>query len=240
MTSPNFPCGYLNDLDIVQKIQVPEGNTIWIRFTDFECERKHDTVTLTDGDGTRLGLFDGEANSDDDWRHNEIVSNTEVVEVLFHTDSSGYMAGWKLDWGMYWMICVACIILNVTGTVGDQEAKPKSWILTSPYWPQPYSNNIRSTQTIQVPEGNTIRFAWTNLDTGSSDYVQIKDGDGTDLTPKLSQYYEIGESKLPPPGVSNSNIMHVKFHTDGDSGRTGWRLEWGKCKVIFLPVSMLC
>ena len=106
------------------------------------------------------------------------------------------------------------IILNVTGIVGDQEAKPKSWILTSPGWPHRYSNNIRSTQTIQVPEGNTIRFAWTF--------------DGTDLTTKLSQHYEIGESKLPPPGTSNSNIMHVKFHTDNSGRRTGWRLEWNE------------
>ena len=68
------------------------------------------------------------------------------------------------------------------------------------------------------------------MDTGSSDYVQIKDGDGTDLTTKLSQHYEIGESKLPPPGTSNSNILHVKLHTNGNNydRRTGWRLEWGE------------
>merc|ERR1712212_212469 len=59
LTSPNFPERYLDRLDIVKKIQVPEGNTIRIRFTDFDCERKYDTVTITDKDGTRLGLFDG-------------------------------------------------------------------------------------------------------------------------------------------------------------------------------------
>ena len=104
LTSPNFPCGYLNDLDILQRIQVPENNTIWIRFTDFECQPGRDTVTLTDGDGTRLGFFEADSSADDDddavdWRNNEIVSNTEVVEVLFHTDSMGYIEGWKLEWG---------------------------------------------------------------------------------------------------------------------------------------------
>ena len=77
LTSPNFPERYLNDLDIVQKIQVPEGNTIWIRFTDFDCEREYDYVTITDNDGTRLGLFDGGENSDDDWWTKEIVSKTQ-------------------------------------------------------------------------------------------------------------------------------------------------------------------
>merc|ERR1712088_1150947 len=95
LTSLNFPEKYFNGLDIVQKIQVPEGNTIRMRFSDFECEEEYDTVTITDKDGTRLGLFDGWMNSDDDWR-DEIVSNTSMVEVLFHTDSSSTYSGWRL------------------------------------------------------------------------------------------------------------------------------------------------
>ena len=98
LTSPNFPKRYLTDLNQVQKIQVPKGNIIWIRFTDFECERRYVTVTITDKDGRRLGLFDGGVNSDDDWQK-EIVSNTDTVEVRFHTDSSRVFKGWRLDWG---------------------------------------------------------------------------------------------------------------------------------------------
>ena len=113
LTSPNFPERYLDRLDIVKKIQVPEGNTIRIRFTDFDCERKYDTVTITDKDGTRLGLFDGGENSEDDWRTKEIVSNTDTVEVLFHTDSSGTRTGWRLDWGKHKVvIIILCHSLN--------------------------------------------------------------------------------------------------------------------------------
>ena len=112
LTSPNFPERYFNNLDQVQKIQVPEGNTIWIRFTNFDCEREWDTVTVSDKDGTRLGLFDGGENSDDDWR-NEIVSNTDTVKIVFHTDNSRTGSGWRLDWGKYQVILIACIILNV-------------------------------------------------------------------------------------------------------------------------------
>ena len=98
LTSLNFPERYPSSINQVQKIQVPEGNTIWIRFSDFECERDFDYVTVTDKDGRRLGLFDGGVDSEDDWQK-EIVSNTDMVEVRFHTDSSGTDKGWRLDWG---------------------------------------------------------------------------------------------------------------------------------------------
>ena len=100
LTSLNYPEDYPDNIDQVQKIQVPEGNTIWIRFTDFDCEEEYDTVTVTDKDGTRLGFLDGGVNSDDDWRK-EIVSNSDTVEVLFRTDDSNYKKGWRLDWGKY-------------------------------------------------------------------------------------------------------------------------------------------
>ena len=113
LTSLNYPEIYLNGLDYVQKIHVPEGNTIRIRFTDFDCEPFYDTVTITDKDGTRLGLFDGGENSEDDWRTKEMVSNTDTVEVLFHTDSSGTRTGWRLDWGKHKVvIIILCHSLN--------------------------------------------------------------------------------------------------------------------------------
>ena len=74
LTSFNFPEDYPSNIDQVQKIQFPEGNTIWVCFTDFDFEEEYDTVTITDKDGTRLGFFDG-------WRE-EIVSNSSTVEVL--------------------------------------------------------------------------------------------------------------------------------------------------------------
>ena len=100
LTSLHFPEDYPTNVDQVQKIQVPEGNTIWIRFTDFRCEHEYDYVKIYDKDGTRLGFFDGGARSDDDWR-DEISSNSNTVEVRFHTDGSVVYKGWKLVWGGY-------------------------------------------------------------------------------------------------------------------------------------------
>ena len=115
--------------------------------------------------------------------------------------------------------------------VGDEESLLKSGVLTSPNYPEGYPNNHDSTQTVQVAEGKTIRYVWTNFQTEvrQYDYVEIVDEDGTYLTP---EGHGVAGNSLPSPGTSSSNIMHVKFHTDGDTTRTGWRLEWSKYSLI--------
>ena len=105
---------------------------------------------------------------------------------------------------------------------------PKSGVLYSPYYTSDiYPNSHDSTQTIQVAEGKTISFTFTNFNTEPEyDYVEIIDEDGTNLTPgpgpklwgRLPSKFQETSSK--------SNIMHVKFHTNADTQRTGWRLEW--------------
>ena len=89
LTSPNYPERYPNDLIQVEKIQVPEGNTIWLIFTDFECEDV-DIVSITDGDGTQLNSDSGEA-----WRK-QIFSNTNTVEIVFNADDSVNDKGFRL------------------------------------------------------------------------------------------------------------------------------------------------
>ena len=104
-------------------------------------------------------------------------------------------------------------------------------MLTSPNYPQLYPNNHDSTQTIKVAEGKTI---WILLDKFNTereyDFVTLTDDDGTDLTDQLtadggtvlSGKYEDEFSYA----YIQSNIVHVHFHTDGNTQRSGWRLEW--------------
>merc|ERR1719427_1767033 len=121
-----------------------------------------------------------------------------------------------------------------SGIVRDTDSLPKNGVLMSPNYPDPYPKNQRSTQIIQVAEGKTIHFAWTDFNTEyPNDYVQIQDENGTDLTPfaKLSGMSKslpppVWGSTLPPSGVSSSNVVHVKFSTNHEHAFTGWRLEW--------------
>ena len=108
--------------------------------------------------------------------------------------------------------------------IGDEEGMPKSGVMMSPNYPQRYPNSHDSTQTIEVAEGKTISFAFTDFNTEPEvDFVQVVDDDGTDLTTKLW-----GRAPSDVSFNSVSNIMHVKFHTDVDIQRTGWRLEWNE------------
>ena len=112
LTSPNFPDfeGYLSNLNLVQKIQVPEGNTIRICFVDLNIEHGlHDVIIINDKDGTPLGFLYG---GKDGWQ-NEIVSNTDTVEVVYETDGSGPGMGWRLNWGEHKvLITILCHSLN--------------------------------------------------------------------------------------------------------------------------------
>ena len=103
MSSPKGSDGkYPNNLNQIQKIQVPEGFTIWIRFTQFYVAGM-DNVTITDKDGTSPGQIDGIPGSDNFWHFGdkEILSNTNIVSVQFKTDaiSDKYSFGWRLMWG---------------------------------------------------------------------------------------------------------------------------------------------
>ena len=97
LSSPNYPANYPNDLHQRKTIQVAKGNIINIHFTDFELESPDpvDYVEITDGDGTNLGHLTN------DFSELNIRSNTETVDVLFHTDGSVTRKGWSLEWIEY-------------------------------------------------------------------------------------------------------------------------------------------
>ena len=108
LTSPNFPGSYPSNLNLVQKVQVPEGTTIWIRFTELDCELS--TVTVTD---TGKLLAKMEFNSillngtySEDWTR-QIVSDSNAVEVRFRSYSSAEDRGWRLEWGESEVILIA-------------------------------------------------------------------------------------------------------------------------------------
>ena len=122
-----------------------------------------------------------------------------------------------------------------TGTIRDEESTPKNGVLTSPRDARGlYPNSHDSTQTIQVAEGKIIKISFWDFNTESGrDTVEVVDGDGTNLAPlslclpQLSGMSGIGRCES-ATFTSNTNTVHVKFHTDNARQRTGWRLEWSE------------
>ena len=112
----------------------------------------------------------------------------------------------------------------MTGTVDDGTSRPANGVLTSPNFPEEYPDTHDSDHIIQVSEGKTLRLHFTSFNTDSGrDYVSIVDDDGDEWgVPKLWGNSVPEDIVIQDP---NENV-HVKFHTDGDRQRSGWRLEW--------------
>ena len=102
MTSPNYPDLYPNNHHSTQTIQVAEGKIIKMTFIEFHTELG-DSVEIMDGDGTNLtplckrglrGSFHGCLSG----ALTVFTSNSNIVNVTFHTDNIGQSTGWKLEW----------------------------------------------------------------------------------------------------------------------------------------------
>ena len=73
-----------------------------------------------------------------------------------------------------------------------------------------------------------IRFSEIKIASSSSckeDYIQIFDGDGTELLSKTC-----ASVYLPPVTISYTNKAVVIFHTDNNAVSIGWRLKWREGK----------
>ena len=108
--------------------------------------------------------------------------------------------------------------------------------MTSPNFPARYANNLHERKTIEVAKGNVIKIHFTDFDLerpDEVDSVHLTDGDGSFLGHFGARYYVDGEDVEPgairiPDITSNTETVHVLFHTDASVTRSGWRLEWSK------------
>ena len=102
MMSPNFvyvpghrvpwDSRYPPNVHETKTIEVPKGKKIKIHFSHFMVEACCDYVRIHDGDGTLLGNYHQKPKKD-------IVSRTDTVHVLFHSDPNAQREGWRLEWG---------------------------------------------------------------------------------------------------------------------------------------------
>ena len=108
---------------------------------------------------------------------------------------------------------------------------PTSGVLTSPNWPEDYSNDIHLIWKIAVPKGNIITIQMTHKEleyAEYADYVRITEGPGTG--PTIKRYH--GKSTgWRDQVLSTTEAVTVTFITDGSVTKKGWRLEWGECRT---------
>ena len=105
----------------------------------------------------------------------------------------------------------------------EPESLPTSGVMTSPNFPSNYPNDLHQRKTIEVAKGNVVNIRFTDFSLESPDrvdYVELTDGDGTSLGHFASL------QQLEGVITSNTETLHVLFHTDGSVTERGWRLEW--------------
>ena len=97
VTSPDFPGDYPNDLEKIFTIKVEEGLAVFLEFTAFNVEYsptcRYDHLTITDGDGTTLM-----EKSCGSTLPAAITSTSNMVNLVFNTDSITTKTGWSLSW----------------------------------------------------------------------------------------------------------------------------------------------
>ena len=110
VTSPNYPGYYPYNLDKTYMIQVEQGEILLLQFNAFDVAFKrtengqcnYDFLTIKDGDGT--SLLDKAcsvttlAGEDLPGLPGDILSNTNVVKLIFHTTGMDVSSGWSLNW----------------------------------------------------------------------------------------------------------------------------------------------
>ena len=114
--------------------------------------------------------------------------------------------------------------------------------MSSRNFPANYPNDIHERKTIEVAKGNVIKIHFTDFDLerpDQVDYVDLIDGDGSFLGRFGGRHYlddeevrreeEGGRRAIRISDItSNTETVHVLFHTDSTITRRGWRLEWSK------------
>jgi len=112
------------------------------------------------------------------------------------------------------------------GVLPDEpETKlPESGEMTSPNFPNDYPSGLHQRKTIQVAKGKVINIHFTDFEVehpGQFDFVEITDGDGS----RLGRFSADQNGNLPNV-TSNTETVHVLFHSDEETAKRGWRLEW--------------
>lgn len=94
LSSPNYPGHYSHKTRMTHRIGVEQGLLMNLQFTYFDTEKCCDHLKITDGDGTVLMRASGNSLP----MPTNISSTSNVINILFTTDSGVSRKGWSFSW----------------------------------------------------------------------------------------------------------------------------------------------
>ncbi|KAM4604952.1 CUB domain-containing protein 2 [Polymixia lowei] len=227
ISSPNFPGLYPYNVQCAWLIVVAEGSSVLLTFDHFELEYHascaYDYIKIYNGvsedEGNLLGTYCGDISPP------QFTSSWNVMSILFHSDRHvarrGFAVSYRKD------MCGGVL----TGLSG---------IISSPGYPQDYSNNADCSWTIHVSNSTVVSlvfldFQLENNEGCNFDFVALFDGP-TVTHRHLGNY--CGGDK-PPNTVTTSNQLLVVFKSDFNIGGRGFKAYYysGECQQVLSAVN---
>ncbi|KAL5010260.1 hypothetical protein ScPMuIL_012565 [Solemya velum] len=241
IASPRYPNHYLNI----------EADYSWTVTTEIGM-RIQVTVVVLDTDGFRrtsclfdyLQLLDG--GSDDSPEIGKycvdipepIITTTNQLRVVFHSDMSvsgmGFLLNWEATSLQPSMTTPSSTAIPVPGCGAILRANESIQSLTSPGYPDGYTSNLDCTWTISTDVGHHIRANVTDIDTEthhSCNYDSVKFTERFSLNRFLSSWDRLlgkycGRRGNVEPITTAGNTLRVNFVTDSSVNGSGFALDY--------------
>ncbi|XP_060536860.1 cubilin [Cylas formicarius] len=222
------PTGYINfnekspqTRECQWNITVRSGRTIELGFVEFNLGPNvtggcHNYLMIRNGqysDSPILG--NGKYCGNDIPSPNVLKSTGNHIYVKY--TGSGLIQGFKLKYQEIGVECGGQIILSAFDNFTE---------ISSPNYPNIPTPHTECIWIIRAPAGEILRidfeerFDLTNDPNCNQEYVEIRDG-GTEYSPAIGRY--CGDS--PSSNFSSDNIMYVKFFTNVDDPKNGFKAK---------------
>ncbi|XP_006766106.1 PREDICTED: cubilin, partial [Myotis davidii] len=150
IASPNYPASYDSLTHCAWLLEVPEGDTITLTFSDFDIESHStcawDSVTVRNGGSPGspiIGHYCGTSSP------SPIRSGSNQLVVIFNSDHSVQNGGFYATWSAHTLGCGG-ILHSDNGTI------------RSPHWPQNFPENSRCSWTVITHESNHLEISFDN------------------------------------------------------------------------------
>uniref|UniRef100_F7D8H4 Cubilin n=1 Tax=Ornithorhynchus anatinus TaxID=9258 RepID=F7D8H4_ORNAN len=215
--SPGHPNPYPHGVNCTWFISVTPGLRIRLSFSAFHLDFHYNCTTdyllvYDNGTGTTIGRFCGKSVPP------SLTSSDNMLTLFLVTDSDLAFEGFAASY----------VTINAS-TACIENHEEDMGVLTSPLYPNHYPNNWECIYTITVGTAQQIALVFTNFSLEPSvgqhcvgDFVEIRDG-GYETSPLLGKY--CGTQK-PPPIISHSNRLWIKFKSDVVISGPGFSAHW--------------
>ncbi|XP_064643493.1 cubilin-like [Lineus longissimus] len=216
ITSPNYDLGYYNHSELcIWTItnQNQANSSISLQFMDFEMESHwacaFDYLKIVETTNQEDRLVDRLCGNRTQL---PLVSPSPKLTLIFRTDSSLSMVGFKLAWRIQ-----RCGGLRTTD-LGS---------ITSPNYPRAYDDNDFCAWEILAPEGYQIKISFQDMEIEghskcAADFLKILNG-GSATSPSIGKFCG---SDTPKDFTSQSNQLRLEFHTDYSRTAKGFKLQY--------------